>query len=210
MKVNGSAVLSAAPDAVYAALSDPAVLSSTIPGCNTLAALGDDRYTMSVTVGVASITGTYEGEVALTDQQPPDSFVLRAKGSGAPGTIDATVRVRLAGNGDGTTRLDYEADAAVGGMVGGVGQRVLTGVARKVAVQFFAGVDDVLTGRRPAAPPPPRDHAIAAPGVPGLHDHRGRQEGVSTLAAFAAGAAVALLGVAVGARLGRPASGRRG
>ena len=43
MKVTGSAVLNASPDAVYAALTDPAVLSSTIPGCESLTALGDDR-----------------------------------------------------------------------------------------------------------------------------------------------------------------------
>ena len=210
MKVTGTAVLRAAPAAVYAALNDPAVLSSTIPGCNTLTALGDDHYAMSVTAGVASIKGTYEGDVTLTDHQPPDSFVLRAKGSGAPGTVDATVQVRLAGIGDGTTRLDYAADAVVGGMVGGVGQRMLSGVARTMAGQFFGNVDDVLTGRRPtaalatvaAAPPPPRGPAVPARSVP-------------TLLAFAAGAAVALVGVAVGARLGRqpaarPASGRRG
>ena len=216
MKVTGSAVLSAAPDAVYAALNDPVVLSCTIPGCNALTALGEDRYAMSVTAGVASITGTYEGEVALTDHQPPNSFILRAKGSGAPGTVDATVRVTLAGIGDGTTRLDYAADAAVGGMVGGVGQRILTGVARKMAGQFFAGVDDVLTGRRPPAPLAVGEHALAAPGVPQVHAQAGgRGEGVSTLVAFAAGAAVALVGVAVGSRLGRHThahslAGRRG
>ena len=214
MKVTGSAVLNASPDAVFAALNDPLVLTRTIPGCNTLSALGEDRYAMSVTAGVASVKGTYEGQVALTDQQPPDSFVLRANGSGTPGTVDATVKVRLVSIGDGTTRLDYAADAVVGGMVGGVGQRMLSGVARRMAGQFFANVDDVLLGRRPAvialAPPPSAgDHAIAAQGVPGLHDHRGRREGVSPLAAFVAGAAVALVGVAVGARLGRPATGRR-
>ena len=214
MKVTGSAVLNASPDAVFAALNDPLVLTRTIPGCNTLSALGEDRYAMSVTAGVASVKGTYEGQVALTDQQPPDSFVLRANGSGAPGTVDATVKVRLVSIGDGTTRLDYAADAVVGGMVGGVGQRMLSGVARRMAGQFFANVDDVLLGRRPAVialspPPSAGDHAIAAQGVPGLHDHRGRREGVSPLAAFVAGAAVALVGVAVGARLGRPATGRR-
>lgn len=212
MKVTGSAVLSSSPDAVYAALTDPAVLSSTIPGCNTLSALGDDHYTMSVTAGVASIKGTYEGDVTLTDHQPPDSFVLRAKGAGAPGTVDATVQVTLAGIGDGTTRLSYAADAVVGGMVGGVGQRMLTSVARTMAGQFFGNVEDVLTGRRPAAaaplatvpaaPPPPTGQAVPARSVP-------------TLVAFVAGAAVALVGVAVGARLGRrsdarPATGRRG
>ena len=51
---------------------------------------------------------------------------------------------------DGVTRLDYDADAVVGGMIGGVGQRVLSGVAKKTAGEFFKAVDDVLTGKAPA------------------------------------------------------------
>lgn len=220
MKVNGSAVLHATPDAVYAALNDPAVLSGTIPGCESLTALGDDRYAMAVTAGVASIKGTYEGEVALSQQQPPTSFVLHAKGSGAPGTVDTTVTVTLADAGDGSTLLEYAADAAVGGMVGGVGQRMLGSVAKKMAGQFFGNVDDVLTGVRPdptpvGAPTPtptiptpttPRDHALQARAVPSGAPPAARE--VPTLVAFLTGAAVALVGAAVGARLA--GAGRRG
>ncbi len=160
MKVTGSAVLNASPDAVYAALTDPAVLSSTIPGCESLTALGDDRYRMTVTAGVASIKGTYDGEVSLHDKQVPSSFVLKAKGAGAPGTIEVTVPVTITDVGDGTSRLDYDADAVVGGMVGGVGQRMLTSVSKKMAGQFFGAVDDVITGKRPAVV---SAHAVAAP-----------------------------------------------
>lgn len=157
MKVTGSAVLHAAPDAVYAALNDPAVLVRTIPGVEKLQQVDGDRYKMTVTAGVASIKGTYDGEVSLGDQDPPRAFTLKANGAGAPGTVDATVRVTLTEDGTGT-RLDYDADAVVGGMVGGVGQRMLTGVAKKMAGQFFGNVDAVLTG---AAPVP--EAAAAAP-----------------------------------------------
>jgi carbon monoxide dehydrogenase subunit G len=147
MKVSGTALLHADPDRVYAAFHDPSVLAVTIPGCQSLEALGDDRYRLSIVAGVASIKGTYDGEVALSEQDPPSSFTLRAKGSGAPGTVDATVHVTLAAQDDGTTRLEYDADAIVGGMVGGVGQRMLAGVSRKMAGQFFGAVDDSLAGR---------------------------------------------------------------
>lgn len=156
MKVNGSAVLHASPDKVYAALNDPAVLVRTIPGVESLEQLERDRFRMTVTAGVASVKGTYDGEVSLGDQDPPRAFTLRANGAGAPGTVDATVRVTLAEE-DGATRLDYDADAVVGGMVGGVGQRMLTGVAKKMADQFFGNVDGVLTGAVPVVPPAPAE-----------------------------------------------------
>ena len=51
----------------------------------------------------------------------------------------------------GTTILSYDADAVVGGMIGGVGQRMLTGVSKKMADEFFRNVDAVLTGAAPTA-----------------------------------------------------------
>ncbi|MDP9416943.1 MAG: carbon monoxide dehydrogenase subunit G, partial [Actinomycetota bacterium] len=165
MKVRGDAVLHAPPDAVWRALNDPAVLVRTIPGCERLEQIGPDRYRMTVTAGVASIKGTYQGEVALTDPRPPSSFVLKASGAGAPGTVSADVVVTLADAGDSSTRLEYDADAVVGGMVGGVGQRVLTGVAKKTAGEFFAAVDDVLTGKARSADVPEPRPAIDVEGV---------------------------------------------
>jgi carbon monoxide dehydrogenase subunit G len=146
MKITGEATLHATIEKVYAALNDPAVLVRTIPGCERLERIGPDAYTMVVTAGVAAVKGTYTGEVLLTDQQPPHTFMLKASGAGSAGTVSAEVAVRLDGDGDGTTTLTYDADAVVGGMVGGVGQRVLAGVARKTAGEFFAAVDGALAG----------------------------------------------------------------
>jgi carbon monoxide dehydrogenase subunit G len=150
VKVNGEVTLHAPISDVWAALNDPTVLERTIPGCERLESHGADRYTMTVTAGVASIKGTYLGDVALTDQQRPDSFVLRASGSGGPGTIKADVGVTLEEIDQGSTKLSYAADAAVGGAIAGVGQRMLAGVAKKMADEFFRSVDDVLTGSAPA------------------------------------------------------------
>lgn len=164
MKVNGTATMAAGPDAVFAALVDPEVLAATIPGVQALERLDDDRYAMTVVAGVASIKGAYDGEVEIRDQQPPGSFTLHAKGSGAPGTVDATVRVTLDASGAGT-RVVYDADAVVGGMVGGVGQRMLAGVSRKMAAQFFGNVDAVIAGGLPSAAGVPA--TASAPAVAG-------------------------------------------
>ncbi|WP_283133680.1 SRPBCC family protein [Rhizohabitans arisaemae] len=144
MKVAGNAVVAAPRARVWDALRDPAVLVRTIPGAIKLEATGGDTYRMTVEAGVASIKGVYQGEVVLLDPEPLDRFVMKASGQGASGTVDATVRVSLA-EVDGGTRIDYEAEAVVGGMIGGVGQRVLTSVAKKTATRFFAAVDRDLT-----------------------------------------------------------------
>jgi len=170
MKVTGGATLHAPIETVWTALNDPAVLVRAIPGCERLQATGPDSYQLTVTAGVGSITGTYTGEISLSGRQPPTAFVLSAAGAGSPGTVSTSVRVLLAAGGDGATRLSYDADAQVGGMIAGVGQRMLAGVAKRQAAQFFTAVDDVLLARQhphPQPAGPARHPAGAAPPEPG-------------------------------------------
>lgn len=231
MQVNGSASVAAPLARVWDALQDPAVLARTIPGCRSLEETGPDTYRMTVTAGVASIQGTYVGRVELADPDPPHAFTLRAQGQGAPGTVDATVRVRLS-DGDGSTRVDYAAEAVVGGMIGGVGQRMLGGVAKRTAGEFFAAVERDLTapagprpspepqapGPRPAPAAPQGSEPLAAaaaphapePGTGRVYAGRaaspppgGGPAAWPMAAAFVAGGAVALAGVALGHFLAR-------
>jgi uncharacterized protein len=162
MRITGNATLNAPVEAVYAALQDPSVLVRTIPGCERLEQVGEDAYQMTVTAGVASVRGTYAGDVRLTDHHAPRSFVLRATGSGTPGTVAANVSVDLAPGEDGTTVLSYDADAVVGGMIGGVGQRLLTTVAKRTAGEFFTAIEQTLTGEEVGAPGTPSGAAGAA------------------------------------------------
>lgn len=152
MKIAGEATLQAPVTAVWDALLDPAILVRTIPGCERLETTGENAYSMTVTIGVAAIKGTYAGSCRLSDLVPHESLVLSAQGAGAPGTIGADVQVRFADNGDGTTTLTYDADAVVGGMIGGVGQRMLTSVSRRMAGEFFGAVERVITGEPAVSP----------------------------------------------------------
>ena len=219
MKISGTALLHAPVDQVWAAFNDPAVLARTLPGCQELREVGPGAYKMTVIAGVASIRGTYEGEVALTEQNPPGSFVLKAAGAGSPGTVSADVKVSLQESATGGTELSYDADAVVGGVIGGVGQRMLTGVAKKMAGQFFAAVDADIGGVRvpavvieaglvPAGAAVGVVGGVAAPGsratypgpaAGGRPAFRGKEFLYGTLV----GAAIALAGVAVGIVAGR-------
>lgn len=212
MKVTGTALLHAPAEQVWRAINDPAVLVRTIPGCERLEETGPDAYQMTVSAGVGGIRGTFAGTVRLSDQQPPGSLVLHASGAGAPGTVNATVQVTLEPDGD-STRLSYAADAVVGGPVGGVGQRVLGGVARKTAGEFFKAIDAVLAGTEPAptaALPAPRAGQPVATETGGARVFQAPTpvraaggDGRSLLTAAAAGSALTLAAVLVGWLLGR-------
>jgi uncharacterized protein len=217
VNLDGSAVLSADPDRVWSVITDPAVLARTIPGCESLEQVGDDEYRMNVSVGVGAIRGTYAGEVKLTDQQRPSSYVMHASGAGAPGNARATVTINLEQADGGKTNLTYSADAVIGGPVAGVGQRMITGVAKRMAGQFFKAIDDELTGAVVPIGAAPSAAAAAGEAVPaavaaGPQVFAGRAAAaapalggdVQTLLLGATGGALlTLLGVLVGYRLGR-------
>ena len=188
MRIAGENVLHAPVERAWDALLDPAVLVATIPGCERLVATGENSYDMTVTAGVAAIKGTYAGTCVLSDLSEPSSLVMKLDGAGAPGTIGATVNVGFADGGDGTTRVTWDADAVVGGMIGGVGQRMLTSVSKRMAGEFFGNVDKALSGTlaaarlpspaslpwparssprpRPRVSPPRRTSSRASPSVP--------------------------------------------
>ena len=149
MKISGSSTLESPVDKVWEAIQDPAVLARCLPGCESLAVIGEDRYAMTVTAGVAAIKGQYAGEVSLSDKVAPNSLTMKASGAGAPGTIDADVKVQLVPSAGGGTDLSYDADASVGGAIGGVGQRMLAGVTKKMAGQFFTALDRDIAGLPP-------------------------------------------------------------
>ena len=160
MRIAGSNVVDQPVDQVWTALLDPRVLVATIPGCERLEETGEHTYAMTVTAGVAAIKGSYDGSCALSDLQEHESLTMRLRGAGAPGTVDATVQVRFSEPAPGQTEIAYDADAVVGGMVGGVGQRMLSSVAKRMAGEFFANVGRAIA--EPAAAPA----TASTPGAP--------------------------------------------
>lgn len=211
MKFTGENVLAAPVEQAWDALLDPAVLVRTIPGCEKLEATGENAYAMTVTAGVASIKGTYAGSCELRDLVEHESLVMKLDGAGSPGTIGATVAVRFTPEGS-STRISYDADAVVGGMIGGVGQRMLTSVSRRMAGEFFGNVDGVLAGGPVAAAVTAPAGATVEPGAPApagavftapakASSPVGSQQ--DFLTGVAVGAGLVLLGAVVGGLLGR-------
>lgn len=206
MKINGENTIPFPVDTVWDALLDPSVLVRTIPGCERLETTGENTYAMTVTAGVAAVRGTYDGTCSLSDLEEHESLVMRLQGAGAPGTIDATVNVAFASDGDGSTRVSYDADAVVGGMVGGVGQRMLGSVSKRMAAEFFGNVAEAISGGANAVAEPASSGPAAAGGRVGevfTGPPRPASSQREFLAGVAVGAGLVLLGVVAGGLFGR-------
>ena len=130
---------------VWALLLDPSVLARLLPGVEKFEALGQDRYALGVKLGVGSVRGSYAGTVELTDQRPPESYRLVGEARGGPGWAKGSATMTLLAEADGT-RLVARGDAQIGGAIAGVGQRMMEGVAKSMAREFFASIDRELKG----------------------------------------------------------------
>jgi len=144
MKLEGSYEVKAPREKVWSAFLDPATLQKAIPGCEKLELIGADEYKAILKIGVAAVKGTFEGKVRLQDKKPPESYRLSAEGSGGPGFVRSDTVITLSDI-EGGTRVAYSADVQVGGLIAGVGQRMLSGVSKMMADQFFNRMGELLT-----------------------------------------------------------------
>lgn len=136
MDITGSYTFEAPPARVWDLLMDPAVLSSCIPGCERFEPDGPDRYVVTLTVGLAAITGTYTGTVVLAEKNPPTSYRLVAEGQGRPGFVKGNSSIVLREE-NGATIVDVTASVQAGGAIARVGQRLIGSVAKMMLDRFF-------------------------------------------------------------------------
>ena len=151
MKITGEHVFSAPRQKVWDALQDPQMLANALPGVKRLEVTGSDEYAITVTVGVGSVKGTYDGTFKLTDKKDAEACSVRANASGGPGSVDAVARMQMRDGDAGGAVLAYEADANVTGPLAGVGQRLIGGAARKTTKEFLDALDRELAAPTPAA-----------------------------------------------------------
>lgn len=155
MEMSGEQRIALPQARVWAGLNDPEVLKASIPGCESIERVSDTEYKVAITAAVGPVKAKFNGKLLLSDVNPPTSYRLAFEGSGgAAGFGKGGAQVSLAPDGAGT-KLSYLASAQVGGKLAQVGSRLIDGVARKMADEFFQRFNDKLAGPAPAPTPAP-------------------------------------------------------
>jgi carbon monoxide dehydrogenase subunit G len=163
MDMTGEQLIPLPQQQVWEALNDPAILKACIPGCESIEKISDTEYKVAMTAAVGPVKARFSGKLLLSDLDPPRAYSLAFEGSGgAAGFGKGTARVSLEPQGDGT-RLVYKASATVGGKLAQVGSRLIDGVARKMADDFFARFNQTVA---PAGAAATATAAGARPGIP--------------------------------------------
>lgn len=140
----GEAQLAAPKETVWAMLNDPEVLQACIPGCESLEKVSDTAFSAVAKVKLGPVKAAFRGKVSLEDLDPPNGYRLVGEGDGGiSGFAKGGARVDLVEN-DGGTLLRYEAEAQIGGKLAQIGSRLVGGVAKKMADEFFSRFSELV------------------------------------------------------------------
>ncbi len=138
MTMTGEVQLPASREVVWDKLNDPAVLKACIPGCEELTRSGDNQFEASAKMKVGPVSARFKGKVTLSDLDPPNGYRISGEGEGGvAGFAKGGATVALAEQ-EGGTLLTYNVEAQIGGKLAQLGQRLISGTAKKLADEFFA------------------------------------------------------------------------
>lgn len=143
MKLEGTNMLPAPVETVWQTINDPEALRRCTPGLSELSATGPDAYAATLTVGVAAVKGTYKGTLTITDKHAPTHYKIVLEGTGGTGFMKGEGIIDLEPDGA-ATRVKWVGDMQIGGLIAGVGQRMLGGVGKMLIGQFFKCLEQRL------------------------------------------------------------------
>ena len=145
MDFTGEYKVPASRDKVWEALNDVDVLKLCIDGCEELNKDSDTEFSAKVTAKVGPVRAKFTGKVTLSDIDPPNGYTISGEGQGGvAGFAKGGAIVKLVED-DGATILHYEAKAEVGGKLASVGSRLVEGVAKKTADDFFGKFVEIVS-----------------------------------------------------------------
>ncbi|MEJ2558200.1 MAG: carbon monoxide dehydrogenase subunit G [Anaerolineae bacterium] len=150
MKLEGEYVFNGPREEVWELVRDAEVLSTALPGTQSLNKVGDNEYEGEMNVRIGPVSGVFSGRIVVSDEKAPESYTLTVDGKGAPGFVKGTGHVQLIDQGDGTTLMKYEGDVQLGGKLASVGQRMLDTVSKSMTRQGLETLNKALQARNTA------------------------------------------------------------
>jgi carbon monoxide dehydrogenase subunit G len=164
MELTGTQTLPVTQQIAWEALNDPEILKASITGCEQLDRVSETEFSAAVTAAIGPVKARFKAKLTLSDVVAPTSYKIRFDGQGgAAGFGKGEAKVALTAEGA-ATRLDYTAQANVGGKLAQIGSRLVDAASKKLADEFFTKFNAELKRRYGVAEAPAA--VEAAPAIP--------------------------------------------
>ncbi|HEY6762126.1 MAG TPA: SRPBCC domain-containing protein, partial [Baekduia sp.] len=164
MKVQESFVITEPREKLWSFFEQVDQVAACVPGVESVELVDADNSNVRVTQSVGPMTATFDIKMRVTAREPQELMSFTAVGravKGAMGNVRTTNTVRLADVDEGT-RVDVEADLAMGGVLGTVGQKVVSKQVAQVTRAFAESLERSIKGEAPAAAGAPAPGPSAA------------------------------------------------
>lgn len=198
MELTGSQTLPVSQQIAWDALNDPEILKASIMGCEELTRVSDTEFSAAVTAAIGPVKAKFKAKLTLSDVDAPTAYKIRFDGQGgAAGFGKGEAAVKLTAEGPAATRLDYSAQANVGGKLAQIGSRLVDAAAKKLSEDFFTKFNAELQRRNPAAEAPAAPSAAAALDAPPQAGRHPGDAGAGTIIGILVALGAVLAGLAV-------------
>jgi carbon monoxide dehydrogenase subunit G len=123
-------------------------VAKCVPGVESVEVIDADNSKVRVTQSVGPMTATFDLKMRITERQQNERMQFTAIGravKGAAGNLRSANTVTLQAT-DAGTRVNLEADLAMGGVLGSVGQKVIAKQASAVTRDFMSSLERAVKG----------------------------------------------------------------
>jgi carbon monoxide dehydrogenase subunit G len=157
MIITESFTLQADRARVASLLTDIERVAACVPGVENVEMTEPNTYKAVLKTQIGPIKSSFSGSVEVDPSEAPDR--LTAKGQGKDRSTQSMAKVGFSASleeiGDGTTRVDAEADISIRGRLGQFGTGVIQATATQMLNDFATCVNATLGAAEPGAEPPP-------------------------------------------------------
>ena len=136
MHLEGSFETPAPRKAVWDFLLNPHDIGPCFPDLQSLEVTSPDSFRAKARVGLSVVKGTMDFEFRTTDKVPPQSAKLIGTGRGVGSTVEIQTGFTLEEMGSGT-KVGWVADVNVGGIMAGLGSKLLDSTSSKMVEQVI-------------------------------------------------------------------------
>jgi carbon monoxide dehydrogenase subunit G len=148
MDIEGTYTLHGPPEEIWGYLKDQQVLQRTIPGIERIEALNEERYAVAIHVGPTPLTGSYQGQITVTERHHPYYYRIAIEGEGQQSSINGVGDIHLSSQGENTI-VSYKGKLNLGKIDATLPTPVVRGAAKLLIQQFFSALADHLRTANP-------------------------------------------------------------
>ena len=148
MKIEGEYTFDGPREDLWELVRDPEVLATCLPGTQSVQKMSDNEYAGEIKVRIGPISGTFSGQLFVTNEVPPVSCTLTVEGKGKVGFLKGIGNIDMIDQGESKTLMKYTGEVQIGGKVASVGQRLFDTVSKGMTRQGLDKLNEILQTRR--------------------------------------------------------------